>query len=34
MKTEEELFKQEIEKNKKLAEFNRAIARAIWGDLK
>ena len=32
--TVEEIVKKEIEKNRKLAEFNRAIAKSIWGNLK
>lgn len=32
--TIEEMVQAEIEKNRKYVEFNREIARSIWGDLK
>lgn len=32
--TIEEIAKQEIEKNRRLAEFNKEVARSIWKDLK
>lgn len=32
--TIEEMAKKEIEKNRRLAEFNKEIARSIWKDLK
>lgn len=32
--TIEEMVKQEIEKNRRLVEFNKEIAQSIWKDLK